>query len=263
MTEPSWQTLIGEYEIAFDNEILRTLVGSTVHGLEIAGTDDRDEMGVYIPPPASLLGVGHTTESALARTAKNNERSYHGDVDLMLYSLRKYATLATGGNPSILLPLFVPKEFVLKCSHEGNALRLMAPLFVSQQAGRRFQGYAHAQYDRLTGRGKRNRVPNRPELIEKFGFDTKYAMHSLRLTLQGIELLKTGQLTLPLPAPDRTICRRVREGAESFKAVTLLIEDRLKRLDDLLSHNDLPPEPDIKAINDKLVALHTRYWWDR
>lgn len=30
---------------AFDNRILHGLVGSTVHGLELAGQDDRDEMG--------------------------------------------------------------------------------------------------------------------------------------------------------------------------------------------------------------------------
>src|SRR5512142_1216582 len=32
-------------------EILRTVVGSGVHGIAIAGTDDHDEMGVYVEPP--------------------------------------------------------------------------------------------------------------------------------------------------------------------------------------------------------------------
>ena len=34
--------------------ILRATVGSTAHGLHLAGTDDRDEMGICIEPPASV-----------------------------------------------------------------------------------------------------------------------------------------------------------------------------------------------------------------
>lgn len=40
-------------EIATKNEILRGLVGSTAHGINIVGQDDRDETGVFIEPPAS------------------------------------------------------------------------------------------------------------------------------------------------------------------------------------------------------------------
>jgi hypothetical protein len=43
-------------EIAEDGLILRTTVGSVVHGLYNPGTDDRDELGVTIEPPEYLLG---------------------------------------------------------------------------------------------------------------------------------------------------------------------------------------------------------------
>ena len=43
-------------QIALDHLILRTTVGSVVHGLNNPGTDDRDEMGVCIEPPEYLLG---------------------------------------------------------------------------------------------------------------------------------------------------------------------------------------------------------------
>jgi hypothetical protein len=38
---------------AFDSRILHGLVGSTVHGLELVGQDDRDEMGVFVETPDS------------------------------------------------------------------------------------------------------------------------------------------------------------------------------------------------------------------
>lgn len=34
-------------------------------------------------------------------------------------------------------------------------------------------------------------------------FDTNYAMYALRLGYQGLELLETGRLTLPLGEPER------------------------------------------------------------
>jgi hypothetical protein len=33
---------------------------------------------------------------------------------------------------------------------------------------------------------------NRAELVEQFGYDTKYAIHTLRLGHQGVEFLETG-----------------------------------------------------------------------
>ena len=44
----------GNRDVALGGEILRTVVGSGVHGIAIAGTDDHDEMGVYIEPPEVL-----------------------------------------------------------------------------------------------------------------------------------------------------------------------------------------------------------------
>jgi len=60
-----------------------------------------------------------------------------------------------------------------------------------------------SQHERMLGGGKRNRVPVRPELIEKHGWDVKYGSHALRLALQGYEIASQGNLTLPLPDPER------------------------------------------------------------
>jgi hypothetical protein len=46
---------------------------------------------------------------------------------------------------------------------------------------------------------------NRPELVAVHGYDTKYAMHALRLGLQGVELLSSGKITFPVPEPDREL----------------------------------------------------------
>ena len=71
--------------------ILRATVGSTVHGLHHGGQDDRDEMAVYIEPPAYLIGLARARairgglygfEHYVERTQPEGVRSGPGDLDL-------------------------------------------------------------------------------------------------------------------------------------------------------------------------------------
>jgi hypothetical protein len=61
---------------------------------------------------------------------------------------------------------------------------------------------------------------NRPELVAVHGYDTKYA---LRLGLQGVELLSTGRITLPVPEPDRAYLRSIRRGERPLDEVRALL----------------------------------------
>jgi hypothetical protein len=62
--------LVKARRIAEDGLILRTTVGSVVHGLSNPGTDDRDEMGVCIEPPEYLLGFQRFEHSSTARSRR-------------------------------------------------------------------------------------------------------------------------------------------------------------------------------------------------
>jgi hypothetical protein len=113
-------------------------------------------------------------------------RSGPGDLDLTVYSLRKFMRLATQGNPSILVGLFAPPEKQVVSTKLGREMLALIPAIACRNHGRRFLGYMRAQRERLEGvRGGKH--TNRPELIETFGFDTKYAMHMVRLGVQGVE----------------------------------------------------------------------------
>jgi hypothetical protein len=59
--------------------------------------------------------------------------------------------------------------------------------FVSRLAASRFLGYLQSQRAAMTGEVGAH--TNRPELVAEHGYDTKYAMHALRLGVQGVELL--------------------------------------------------------------------------
>jgi hypothetical protein len=110
----------------------------------------------------------------------------------------------------VLLVLFVPDEEVVYRNEVGAELVDNAHPFVSRLDAERFLGYLNAQKAAMTG--ETGAHTNRPELVAVDGYDIKYAMHALRLGLQGVELLTTGRITLPVPEPHRTYLRSIRRG---------------------------------------------------
>lgn len=246
--------------IAENGMMLRVLVGSTVHGTSIDGQDDRDEMGVCVEPPYTVIG-SQRFEHYTFRTQPEGVCSGAGDLDLVVYSLRKFAHLAAAGNPTVLLPLFVPDEHVCWVNEFGEELRERRALFISKRAGERFMGYLHSQRQGLMGlRSGGTRNQGRHDIREKYGFDTKFAMHMVRLGLQGVELLKTGGFTVPIPEPDLTWLRELRQG-EHTKEEALEKAERLEQqIKGLIETSRLPDRPDQHAIDRWLESVHRRYW---
>jgi len=164
-------------QVAERGLILRGLVGSTVHGLSNPGTDDRDEMGVCIEPPEYVIGL-REFEHYVSRTQPEGVSSGPGDLDLTIYGLRKFCRLALKGSPTVLLLFFIEGEHVLARTPTGERLQQLAPAFLSQRTGRAFLGYLEAQRRSLLGERHATRTR---ELSAEHGYDTKYAMHALRL----------------------------------------------------------------------------------
>jgi predicted nucleotidyltransferase len=243
-------------EISERGLILRTTVGSVVHGLSNPGTDDRDEMGVCVEPPEYLLGF-HRFEHFVYRTQPEGMPSGPGDLDLTVYGLRKYCRLALKGSPTTLLPLFVDGEDVIARTPAGEALQALAPAFVARSTGRAFLGYLDAQRQGLMGERHATRTR---ELSGDHGYDTKYAMHALRIGYQGIELLKTGRITLPMGEPERSTLRAVRAGAVPLDEVLA----HLARVDAALvaacDTPGLPDKPDVGAVDRFVVATYRAAW---
>lgn len=244
--------------IARDFTILRTQVGSGVHGVTVSDQDDRDEMGICVEPPEYVVGL-RRFEQYEYRTQPPGHRSGPGDLDLIVYSLRKWMHLALQGNPTVLTPMFVPDEEVVRIDEHGRWLREHPELVLSRRAGMRFIGYLRSQRGQLLGlRGRKH--TNRPELIERYGFDTKFAYHMIRLGVQGVELLRTGRVTLPMPADWRAWLRELRRG-EHTKEEALAHADELEaELMSLLDSSPLPAEPDRAAADAWLVRVHQRAW---
>jgi uncharacterized protein len=236
--------------------ILRGLVGSTVHGLSNPGTDDRDEMGVCIEPPEYVTGL-RPFEHWVYRSQPEGLPSGPGDLDLTIYGVRKYCRMALKGSPTVLLLLFIDGEYVLERAPLGLELQELSPAFVSKRAGQAFLGYVDAQRRGLVGERHASRTR---ELSPEHGYDTKYAMHALRIAYQGVELLSTGHITLPIAEPERERLLQVRRGELPLREVLDRLHKQAARLEDATLSNDLPEAPDTGAVDRFLVDAYSRAW---
>jgi hypothetical protein len=174
-----------------------------------------------------------------------------------MYSLRKFCHLAAHGNPSVILLLWLPSYISKK--PVGADLVMLREAFISKDAGKRFLGYLVAQ--KLKLKGERAQTVNRPELVARYGYDTKFAMHALRLGFEGIELMTFRRLTLPVADPNLTTLRAVRSGRIDFAEALRLIEAAEQQLHALVEACTWTA--DIDRINRFMVRAHMEHWQSR
>ena len=241
--EPKWK------EMAERTTILRADVGSRGFGLSLP-TSDQDEMGVCIEDYESYVRIEGKFEQHI-------EHHQKGGVDVTIYSLEKFLRLALHGNPTILCLLFA-KNYV-KVDARGQRLQELTPYLISRHWGKRFLGYMESQRQKLLGERGQKRV-NRPELEEAFGFDTKYAMHLLRLGIQGVEVMETGKMTIPFEDESQAYLMGVRGGKVSLNDVLQKAGELERDLKDLISSGHLPDHPDKAYVDEWMRKVYWENW---
>ncbi|WP_040828913.1 DNA polymerase beta superfamily protein [Nocardia jiangxiensis] len=246
-------------KIADESTILLGQVGSGLHGVT-TGDDDLDLMGVCIEPPEYVIGNAQF-EQYLWRSQPEGVRSGAGDTDLCVYSLRKWARLAAQGNPTVLLLMYIPPQEIRSINAFGRDLQAAPDRFLSREVADRFAGYLMGQRERMVG--LKSQRTNRPELIEKYGWDVKYGYHMVRLGLQGVELLTTGRIELPMAEPHRTWLTDLRHGKHTKEQALAYAEHLLAQLDYLKLHADLPEHPDRQRIDRWLTDVYTDHWYEK
>ena len=161
------------------------------------------------------------------------------------------------GSPTVLLLLFVDGDDIVQRDTIGEELQALAPAFVNKRTGQAFLGYLDAQRRGLVGDRHATRTR---ELSERHGYDTKYAMHALRIAVQGIELVTERRITLPVPEPHRARLMAVRRGEPSLDEVVEELDRSSAALAELIENSDLPATPDAARVDRFLVDAYERAW---
>ncbi len=243
---------VEETHFAYFDSLIQVFVGgSELHGAKVKDTDDLDIYGVYLEPPELAIGL-ERSEFFVWSTAGNERRNGPDDIDICLYGLRKWAGLAAKGNPTALHFLFA--QNYLPATQPWNSILEHKEVFLSRQAASQFRGFADEQVRRLQGIGT-GKKGQRHELIGVHGYDIKAAMHVIRLLNEGIELMRSGTITLP--RPERELLIRIRTGKYgSLDRVLGLANTLFVELKEAEAKSRLPERVDRSQVSS-LSAVHT------
>ena len=231
-------------------------VGSTAHGAGV-GDDDLDMAVIRMEKWEELVYPGAKGGSVHLRTQEGNKRSGPGDVDLQVVTLRRYSELMMKGNPSIISIMSSRLVYHFNTRAKRTLLSISDGCR-SKKAAWSFYHYMENQVRRWeNGEGRK---VNRPELVEKFGFDTKYAYHALRLGFQGIEYIKTGMISMPIPEPERSFLVDVRNGAVTESAALKIASDRKDEMRALIESSTLPDASKLDEVTSSVCRFY-RSWY--
>jgi hypothetical protein len=211
----------------------------------------------------------------------------------VVFELGKFVTLAAAANPSALEVLFADERDWVLATPAWRALHAQRHVFLTRRVHQTFVGYALAQLKRIeTHRAwllrppthepardefgaqgaqgdkayraarkrwqqylswQRDRNEARAALERAHGYDTKHAMHLVRLMRMGLEALETG--TLRVRRPDAAELQAIRDGALSYPELTQLAAELEQRMDLAAQTSALPEDVDHARVDQLAVEL--------
>lgn len=136
------------------------------------------------------------------------------------------------------------------------------------QAGaptQRLASASNVSHDAMEGRIVCFTVPNEILVTRRCGKismqgNTKFAMHLLRLGMQGEELAAHGQITLPMPESEREALLAVRRGAVSLDTVLKQADGLEQAMKMGFDSSSLPEQPNLAAIEEWMQRVYVRMW---
>ena len=106
---------------------------------------------------------------------------------------------------------------------------------------------------------KNERYEARSELEEAHGYDTKHAMHLVRLLRMGKEILTTGEVIVK--RPDAQELLDIRHGSMTYEEIVEYAEDMDNEIQKVLMQStDLPKKADMKKIAQLLMDTQYMVW---
>lgn len=254
-TSPYWE----QFPFCFSSVIHLFSGGSALHGARVEGKSDLDAYGIFIEPIDRVVGL-NKFEHFVSGSSDQNRLNTAEDIDITMYSLRRWASLATKGNPTALNFLFATNVLNRTGRTETwnfNLARLEKAI-VHKRAVQQFRGFVDSQMGRLLGTKGAGKHGQRPELIANFGYDTKAGMHAVRLMLEAGELMRYGKITFPNPAKEALL--NIRNGGWSLDRLSSFVSNLHLELDELVKESKLPELPDRVEVDRILVDMYTEQW---
>jgi len=228
--------------------ILAGYMGSQSHGTYIpasrGGIDDKDVMGICVPPEPYYLGLQKFEQVD----------TWVDEYDIVIYEIQKFVRLLLKNNPNVMGLLWLPDNLYIKKTPSGQLLIDNRDIFSSKLAYKSFTGYAYSQLKKMQNCKHEGYMgEKRKALVEEFGYDTKNAAHLIRLLRMGTEFLATGQVNVQRPDASQLI--DIKQGKYSLEKVKYMAEKLFEKTEEALIHSTLPCGPDHDKAEEILVEI--------
>lgn len=224
--------------------LLLSYRGSILHGTEIEdwefSSDDIDLIGIFMERDKWKYPLQLTCHKGL--------EIKEGKMDIVLYDILHYIHLLLKANPNVLAPIFAPKEFILYCDQRiafwfKDNLRNKA---LSTSFYHTMKGYSYSMMEKFIKSSSREKVyfgymgEKRKKLVDKFGYDTKFACHAFRLLQIGIEVLRGEGLHLDRRKRNASFLKDVKKGKNLMYINRLLLDYKFNELEKVNLKTQIP-----------------------
>ncbi len=162
----------------------------------------------------------------------------------------------------------LPEELLIPRDQMGAAEALMergemqtadlSPNFLSALALEKRYRSARREWDQYRT-WVRERNPARAELEARFGYDTKHAMHLVRLLKMAVEIANTGEVKVK--RDDRDELLSIRNGSMSYEELVDYAERLSLEVQPAAQRSQLPESPDEEALDALCVAIVEEVLW--
>lgn len=240
-----------------DNCVLLMIMGSQAYGVS-SDSSDQDTYGVCIPPKELVFPhLGGEIPGFGQQIQRFGDWQQHHiidpdrnkEYDFAIYSIVKYFQLCMENNPNMVETLFSPKKCIIHMTPIGQHIIDNRHKFLHKSGFYKFRGYASAQMSKLKTT-KNSSNPKRQESINKFGFDTKYAYHIIRLLLEAEQILTTGNLILDR---DNNFIKPIRNGDWTLDEIDNWVKLQNEKLENLFGTSKLQNTVDESVIKNILI----------
>lgn len=245
-----------------DTLIYEAITGSHSYGCNISGSDE-DVIGICIPPRKFVLPWSEGIIPGFQDNPYKFEQ-YEGkkiackdsgkEWDITVYNIIKFFNLAYENNPNFLDYLFVPQTCITMMTQAGQLIRDNRKLFLSKLCIPKFRNYSRSQIGKMENK---NPIGKRKELVDKFGFDVKYAGHLIRLILQCEQILIEEDLDL---VRNSQTLKGIRSGEWSKERVLDFYYAKEAEIENSILKSTLRAKPDEVRIKELLLeCLEIQY----
>jgi len=236
------------------------MTGSHAYGFATEFSDI-DLYGFCIPPIEYLLPhtAGHI--EGFGRQINGFDQfqqegiEHDGKVyDVTIYNIAKFFQLCMENNPNMIDCLFVPRDCIVRSTSIGDNVFFNRSKFLHKGAFWKFTGYAAAQLKKIENKKPEGK---RKIMVDKFGFDTKYASHLYRLANECEQILTTGDLNLRQASSQMVL---IRDGKIPLKDLKDWFAEKEVELKQIYDNTEVVPHgPDEEKIKTLLIKCIEMY----